>query len=99
MKKGIAVETLMKLLIYMIAAGVVIFLIYRYVLGSGLSERGCATRMTAWCVQCQIAEFAGGPPMDDKLKECIDKNYLPGISKRDNCKGAEKDCEGFLPVS
>lgn len=100
MKKGIATETLVKLLICLLVLAILTYLIYRYVLHPGLDPQTCAARMTAWCTHCEIAGFSDGPGMGDELKECIDdKKYLPGVTSRNSCGGEEgrKDCEGYLP--
>jgi len=101
MSKGIATETIVKLLICLICLAILTFLIYKYVLNSGLDERTCAARMAAWCGQCQIAKFTGGSGMDSKLIECIDKNLLKVSRNPNDCGGSggtgETDCKGFLP--
>ena len=97
MKKGIATETIVKLMICLIALGILTFLLYKYVLSSELDCRACATKMTAWCTQCQIAEWSGGKAMDDKLNECRPE-CLTGVSEHGDCEGTAKDdCSGFLP--
>jgi len=96
MDKGIATETIVKLMICLVVMGIVIFLIYKYVLGSGLSERECAARMTAWCVQCQIANWAGGTRMGKDLGECALKYW--GFGREDQlCNNFENNCKAFIP--
>ena len=102
MKKGaIAVETIAKMIIVMIAIAILVYLLIRYVLGSGLSERECAAKMTAWCAQCQLANrgsedgWTGGPTMDEELADCAREYWT--ITDGD-CTGNKNDCKAFLPM-
>ncbi|MDI6825818.1 MAG: hypothetical protein QMD36_01325 [Candidatus Aenigmarchaeota archaeon] len=98
MKKGIAVETLVKFSICLIVLGICTYLIYRYVFGSGLSERECAARMTAWCAQCQIAKFSGGTKMGNALAKCAyDYGYIDSNNPNQLCDGLEEKCKAFIP--
>ena len=100
--KGIATETIAKMLLVLIVVAIMVFLIIRYVLKSGLSERECAARMTAWCGQCQIANKGSdtwdseGVEMGEGLGECAN-NYWHIGSETTNCKGFEGNCKAFLP--
>ena len=96
--KGYAVSTVIKILACVIALVIVVFLIYKYVLSPMMPEQACAAEMTSWCTRCKIANFKGGPPMSDKLKECINKGYINSTIRKD-CTHAENDCKGYLPLS
>ena len=104
MKKGIAVETLVKLMICIIALTILTYLIYRYVLQSGLGERECAARMTAWCVQCKMANsgeegaWSGGVDMDTELRDCVNEYFNLGAADPQDCTGFESNCRSFLPT-
>ena len=99
MRKGMATETLVKFMVCLFALVILVYLIYRYVLNPGLDPQTCAARMTAWCAQCDIADFTGGPGMGDVLDECINKGYLPGITSTITCDEAKagNNCQGYLP--
>jgi len=91
-----ATETTVKFLLLLIALAIIVFLIYRYVIQSPLGERECATRMTAWCVQCEIAEWSGGAAMGESLGECASEFWGFGDETQE-CDGFEDNCKGFLP--
>jgi len=97
-----ATETTVKFLLLLIALAIIVFLLYRYVVQSPLSERECATRMTAWCVQCEIANrdkdiWSGGPAMGESLSKCVSKFWW-SVDKDQECGGFKENCEkGFLP--
>jgi uncharacterized membrane protein YiaA len=101
MSKGIATETIAKMLLVIIVVGIVVYIIYKYVLHSPLDEQGCAAMMSAWCGNCELtktnAKYSGGPNMTQKLWDCI-SNHKLGVTAHKFCDNAETDCKGFLPV-
>ena len=97
--KGYAVSTVIKILACVIALVIVVFLIYKYVLSPSLPEETCAAEMTSWCTRCKIANFEGGPPMSDKLEECINKGYIKSDKIYDDCSDAQEVCKGYLPLT
>lgn len=95
MSKGYATSTVIKLLACMIALVIVVYLIYRYVLHSEIGKQECGAKMIAWCAGCQLAGWAGGPGMNEALKECAEDHFL---IKNNECNNqAENDCKAFLP--
>jgi len=105
MSKGMATETIAKMLIVIFVVGIVVYIIYKYVLHSPLDEQGCAAMMTAWCGNCEMAKpsgstvYSGGPEMSSKLQECIKSKKLNVQLHTANCGGADTDCKSYLPVS
>jgi len=98
MGKGIAVPTILKLVIGVIVIVIVVFLIYRYVLKSPIGEQECRARMTAWCASCQLVDFAGGVQMGEELATCAKDHWDIGSGNADqDCGGQENNCAGFLP--
>jgi hypothetical protein len=98
--KGIATETIGKMLLVVIVVAVVVVLLYLYVLGPALPESTCKAMMTSWCANCELTrdaqgKYSGGPKMSDKLKECLEKYKF--ASTHENCENAENDCKGFVP--
>lgn len=90
-----ATETIVKFMVCLFALVILVYLIYRYVLHPGLDPQTCAARMTAWCSQCEIAGYSGGPGMGDDLRECHDNGYIPSYENK--CDGAEDICKGYVP--
>lgn len=97
--KGIATETIAKLLIVIIVVAIVVYIIYRYVVNSPLSELECRTMMSTWCANCKLSEkdgtYSGGSRMGDKLGQCVTKYSL--ADEQENCNNAATVCKGYLP--
>jgi hypothetical protein len=55
MNKGIATETILMLLVGIVVVGILVFLVYKYVIGAPLSQEECRARMIAWCTSCSLA--------------------------------------------
>lgn len=85
----------------LIAIVIIVYLLYRYVLKSPISETACKTRFASWCANCQIVGFSGGPEPDIELKQCAQKYGLPNINAFSDCNSQSgiDDCKGFLPVT
>ena len=60
MSKGIAVNTILYLLLGVLVVGIVIYLVYTYALGPGMSIQDCRSRVQNWCNSCKIAGWAAG---------------------------------------
>jgi hypothetical protein len=99
MSKGIATETIIKIMLGLIAIVIIVYLLYRYVLKSPIAPEECKTRFTAWCANCKIVSFSGGPEPDKGLKECANRYNMPDISGAMDCTGHEDLCKGYLPIS
>jgi len=102
MSKGIATETIAKMLLVIIVVAIIVFIIYKYVWNSPLSDQACAAMMSAWCGNCELTktssgDYSGGPKMNPKLQDCITNGKLT-VTARDNCNGAKDDCKGYLPA-
>jgi hypothetical protein len=97
--KGIATETIAKMLIVVIVVAIVVVILYLYVVHSSLGEAVCRGLMTTWCGSCEMTKtdstYSGGSKMSDRLKKCIDDYGF--ATKRDSCVDAENDCKGFIP--
>lgn len=98
--KGIATETIAKMLIVVIVVAIVVVILYLYVVHSSLGEAVCRGLMTTWCGSCEMTKtdstYSGGSAMSPKLLECIGK-YQFASPHETNCEGAENDCKGFIP--
>jgi len=93
MRKGLATETIAKLLILLFVVGIVVYIIYRYVLNSPLGEQECRARMTTWCANCEFTKWQGGGSMGEKLENCAITVYK--FATKNTCDQTE--CAGFLP--
>lgn len=95
MSKGYEISTVMKIIVCLIAVGIVIFLVYKYVAKSPIDEQKCASLIGEWCSHCLISGCSGDQPRSSTLQECV-TNY--GVGPADNhCAGKESLCKNYIP--
>ena len=99
--KGIAIRTILLLLIGVLVVGIVVYMVYRYFVKTPLSEQECRARMVSWCTSCAVANWTSGYAPGSELAECSDTNYGTGWSTSPpaNCgaSGVQAACAGFTP--
>jgi len=54
MNKGIAIQTILLLVVGVLVAGIIIFLVFRTTTGSTLSATACQSRVISWCTTCRL---------------------------------------------
>ena len=96
--KGIAIETILLLLLGILVVGILVFLLYKYVFNRVLPLNLCASMAINWCTLCKNAypDFTCDPcyvPVGNDLKTCASE-YFPGIP--DECDGAGNWCAAFI---
>ncbi len=97
MSKGIAINTILYLLIGVLVVGVVVYLVYTYIMSPVLPETQCRSIATSWCTSCKTAGWdAAGPTPSADLTACGSKYWppLPG-----NCAGATTFCSYCCAVT
>jgi len=62
MNKGIAIQTILLLLVGVIVAAILIYLIYSYATTPTLSITECQSRIISWCTQCKTRAAGGNWP-------------------------------------
>jgi len=70
MSKGIAIQTILYLLIGVLVVGVLVYLLYSYVLSPILPETECRALATSWCTSCKTGGWTGGPAASSDLQAC-----------------------------
>ena len=107
--KGIAVRTILLLVVGVLVAGVLVYIVYRNFVASSLSESDCRARIVSWCTSCKIAmDSEGGtcpdtwgtgcevgPSPGDDVKNCENDYYKASIK---GCKDQKSFCQGFVPL-
>jgi hypothetical protein len=83
MSKGIAINTILMLLVGILVVGIVVYLVYKFMLSPGLSQTECRTQFVAWCTSCKASGFAGGFDLGNQLADCINKY---GFCPTKDCK-------------
>jgi hypothetical protein len=106
MKKGIATETILLLLLGILVVGILVYLLYKYVFNPVLPEEMCKSRATSWCTLCKNAysDFQchdttqppdGIPdcyvPVGKDLSDCASE-YFSGIPKHCVDAGVNVEC-------
>jgi len=90
--KGIAIETILLLLLGILVAGILVFLLYKYVFNRVLPLELCASMAINWCTLCKNAypDFQCEPncyvPVGPDLSECA-REYFGGVPS--NCADGE----------
>jgi len=101
MKKGIAVETILLLLLGILVVGILVYLLYKYVFNPVLPEQVCRSRATSWCTFCKNAYGSTFKcptvegvikcfvPVGQDLSDCA-KEYFSAVPH--NCPSDEECC-------
>jgi len=102
MSKGIAIETILYLLVGILVVGIVIYLVYTYVIGAPIGEQQCRSMAITWCTGCKNANGGDwtqdvGTLATDDLGTCAGK-YFSGFPASKKCVDAETFCSTFIPV-
>ena len=101
MSKGIAIRTILYLLVGILVVGIVVYLVYTYVIGAPIDEQRCRSMAITWCTNCKNAN--GGdwtldvgvvPSLD--LQSCATDYFgaIPG----NTCQNSNNWCAVFIPV-
>jgi len=111
MKKGIATQTILLLLLGILVVSILVYMLYTYVFNPVLPASVCRSRAVAWCTLCKNAypdfqcppDSVGNPdcyvPVGSDLSECAQEHFSP---VPDNCNGdecchnAENWCAAFI---
>ena len=92
MSKGIAINTILYLLLGVLVVGILVYLVYTYTTGTQLSEQQCRARIISWCTGCSVSNWAdgtGGLPSatEGDVEKCIEDYFPTGA----DWSGAECD--------
>lgn len=78
MSKGIAIRTILYLLLGILVVGIVVYLVYTYVTGPGMDIQDCRARVQNWCTSCKVAGWASGfgtIPAGGDIETCVDTYF------------------------
>ena len=104
MSKGIAIQTILYLLVGILVVGIVIYMVYTYLLGPFPDEQECRSMAITWCTACSNAQdFSNDPdawddagiPAGDRLKDCAKEHW--GLDLTDCKTGAQAFCAAHIP--
>jgi hypothetical protein len=57
MSKGIAIQTILLLLVGVIVVGIIVYLVYLYTKNPVLGQIQCMGVATSWCTSCKLSNF------------------------------------------
>jgi hypothetical protein len=102
MTKGIAIQTILMLLVGILVVGIIVYMVYRYFVGAPLGEQECRSRVTSWCSSCRVMNFdANGYALGSELGNdaaagttgCIDEyGFGQGWASTCDCNGGAAGC-------
>ena len=97
MTKGIAIQTILMLLVGILVVGIIVYMVYRYFVGAPLSEQECRARAITWCTGCKNGGWTAGQGSTSgtDLGTCA-ATHFPGITA--DCGGADGWCAAFIPL-
>ena len=97
MTKGIAIQTILLLLVGILVVGIIVYMVYRYFVGAPLSEQECRARAITWCTGCKNGDWTAGQGSTSgtDLETCAN-DWFPGIPS--DCSGANAWCGACIPV-
>lgn len=84
MSKGIAINTILYLLLGILVVGILVYLVYTYTTSPGLDINNCRSIVTNWCNSCMIAGWPAGfsqKTSTDKEYKCISSYFSAGTLK------------------
>ncbi len=92
--KGIAIQTILMLLVGILVVGIIVYMVYRYFLGAPLSEQECRARVTNWCSSCRVMDFgSNGVPMTESVAKCVVNYFGDAAWDNSNCDAAGHYCD------
>lgn len=71
MSKGIAIRTILLIIVGLLTAVLIIYWIYSVTRSPILTATECQTRLMNWCTNCMNAQWDNGVYMPDDVKECV----------------------------
>jgi len=97
MSKGIAIETILLLLVGIIVVGVIVYLVYTYATGKTLSAYECRAKMVSWCTNCFNAGWPATITLGQENSDCLKNTMSYTLPPGTTCQTAKTngECEKF----
>jgi len=70
--KGIAIQTILLLLVGIIVVAVLIYFVYSYISNPTLSATDCRARLISYCMTCMNVKWSGSIHFPENLNACTD---------------------------
>jgi hypothetical protein len=85
MRKGIAIQTILLLVVGLVVVGVLVYLVYSYSSSGQLSVYECRVRLSELCTQCSLRNFGSFPLNTTLINDCMSYSDFTGWSGIDDC--------------
>jgi len=99
MSKGIATETIIKIMLGLIVVAIILYLIYKFVLKSPIGSEECKARLVSWCTSCKIANYDAVLDMSNELQDCLDKYKFVHVHSTCKDLNVPDECKPYLPMA
>ena len=99
MRKGIAIHTILLLVVGLIAVGVVAYVVYKSFTGSALGREECRARIISHCTSCDMTKFASTGPVVSKSLADACSTYYTKFTEGETCDNLCGVCKGFIPTT
>jgi hypothetical protein len=100
MSKGIAIQTILMLLVGILVVGIVVYMVYRYATKSSIGQEGCRAVIMDWCSMCKNFDpewkTHGGPDQTAELIDCINNYFPSNYFSPGTCHGNNCYCKNFI---
>jgi len=91
MSKGIAIRTILLLVVGILVVGMLVYLVFSYTTTGELSVYECRIRLTELCTQCSLKEFNSFPLSSTLTSECSKYGEFSSWSGINNCEPPAPD--------
>jgi len=85
MSKGIAIRTILLLVVGLLVVGVLVYLVYSYSTSGELSVHECRVRLVELCTQCSLKGFSGFGLNTEITNDCGRYGEFTGWSGVNTC--------------
>ena len=113
MSKGIAIQTILLLLVGILVVGILVYMVYRYFIAAPLGVEECRSRAITWCTACKNANGGDwsqnlGIDVGSDLRECGATHFGGApeatVAGNSDCMDtvpnpSESWCSAFIPTS
>jgi len=74
--KGIAIQTILLLLIGVLVVGLLVYFVYRTFSGTSLNQQECREKVISWCSTCSLGGYVlPGLDMGSDVATCVNTYY------------------------
>jgi len=96
MRKGIAVRTILLLVIGILVAGILVYMVYRSFTGTTLSQEECRSRAISYCTLCYTSNWQS--EIKAGAAACTADHFGTTWSDTSDCTDTivQEDCKAFI---